>query len=628
MQCVCFFYTHYTINSADIETYVDCEKNYIPYCLCCFLDGNYYSFYIENKNDNIIERFVSFLFEKKKNYTIYVHNLDFDGILIISYITRLYEKYEYGAFVRSGSFYNIQITNKESTGTVKFVCSYKIFPLSLKKIAPDFTIYKKKPFPYLFSSYSTLNYKGKIPGIEYWNDAEDLKNYLKNNTQFDFKKYSIEYCTNDVSITAAFMLKISKITKEFDINIESVVSGPSLALKIFIKKFNKNRISFKNSELHDKLCRQAYFGGRCEVYGNPYKDDLIFHFDFSGMYAQCMLEKFAYGSFLIKTADADITKPGFYWIIFDSNLKTPVLPIHDIVNGKLMFVNGENIQGCYWFEEISLFLKEGGIIKKVLYGVEYNTYKEVFDEYSFFFSNLRKQGGAYSLFGKNMNNFLYGRMGITDPEEFTFFSKKKELNFITKFSSWDIVAVQEVNNLYMITVKIDNSVIKHFNIKKNKFKKNVAIAAAITSKARIKLYLAQRDVEKNEGRVLYSDTDSIFAAFKKNVIGERHGEVYWDQSKADTAVKNAVFISAKTYGILAQSGETKIKIKGFDSKVFSYEELEKNFYKNKSLTKKIKTIRKSNFSLKQEEISKFLNLHYYDKRIFLENKKTTIPVKI
>jgi DNA polymerase elongation subunit (family B) len=78
----------------------------------------------------------------------------------------------------------------------------------------------------------------------------------------------------------------------------------------------------------------------------------------------------------------------------------------------------------------------------------------------------------------------------------------------------------------MISVELTALVKKDFSLNQKRFKKNVGIAAAITAKARIKLFNAQKDVVKNEGRLLYSDTDSIFAAYKKNVINEKHGEVF------------------------------------------------------------------------------------------------------
>jgi hypothetical protein len=54
---------------------------------------------------------------------------------------------------------------------------------------------------------------------------------------------------------------------------------------------------------------------------------------------------------------------------------------------------------------------------------------------------------------------------------------------------------------------------------------NVIYAAIITSRARIKLYKALKSVLQDNGRLLYCDTDSIFASFNRNVLGEKHGEI-------------------------------------------------------------------------------------------------------
>jgi hypothetical protein len=92
----------------------------------------------------------------------------------------------------------------------------------------------------------------------------------------------------------------------------------------------------------DTLIRPAYYGGTCEVYGNPEEGDFIVHYDFTGMYGQCMLEKFPYGKHTIKEANFNIDEPGFYCIDFysDKNTNIPILPHHRIKNNKLMFTNG------------------------------------------------------------------------------------------------------------------------------------------------------------------------------------------------------------------------------------------------------------------------------------------------
>jgi hypothetical protein len=129
---------------------------------------------------------------------------------------------------------------------------------------------------------------------------------------FDFREYSIKYCTRDVEITKKFIKILHDLVKDFRINFNKVFSAPSLSLKIFIKKFNKNRVSFRHNFLSDKLIRSAYFGGRCEVYGNPKEGENLVHFDFSGMYAQCMKQNFPFGKYYINNSCKKIDRPGFY----------------------------------------------------------------------------------------------------------------------------------------------------------------------------------------------------------------------------------------------------------------------------------------------------------------------------
>jgi hypothetical protein len=62
--------------------------------------------------------------------------------------------------------------------------------------------------------------------------------------------------------------------------------------------FNKFiKLNIKTED--DNLIRPAYYGGRCEVFGNPIKGDFIFHYDFSGMYTNRLKESFPYGDFTI-----------------------------------------------------------------------------------------------------------------------------------------------------------------------------------------------------------------------------------------------------------------------------------------------------------------------------------------
>jgi hypothetical protein len=212
---------------------------------------------------------------------------------------------------------------------------------------------------------------------------------------------------------------------------------------------------------------------------------------------------------------------------------------------------------------------------------------------------------------------MYGRMGMEEN------NVKTEIVDQLKYKRIEL-------KKQIIKEIIINKVIVVTYIEKNDKKdidSNVCIAAAITSKARIKLYKAYKEVIKNEGRLLYSDTDSVFAAYKRNVIGERHGEIFWDGSKKDTAVNEAIFAIPKGYAIKLENAST-VKIKGFKKDSITFEEFERTFKNKKELITKEIHFNKAKFKLKFEEIEKTILLHNYNKRIFNEDKTETKPLVI
>lgn len=94
----------------------------------------------------------------------------------------------------------------------------------------------------------------------------------------------------------------------------------------------------------------------------------------------------------------------------------------------------------------------------------------------------------------------------------------------------NILDIEEINNLYLITLKIDESskkILREREIYTRKEKSlNICVASSIASKARVKLYRAFEEVLKNKGKILYCDTDSIFAEFEKDVTDTRMGEIF------------------------------------------------------------------------------------------------------
>jgi hypothetical protein len=113
------------------------------------------------------------------------------------------------------------------------------------------------------------------------------------------------------------------------------------------------------------MIRPAYYGGRCEVFGNPYSDDYIFHFDFSSMYTNRLKDEFPYGEYKTIKKPKNFKKMGFYYVRVKSEINPiPILPFRCKKTNKLLFPNGE-FSGLYWFEELELFEKNGGIILEI-----------------------------------------------------------------------------------------------------------------------------------------------------------------------------------------------------------------------------------------------------------------------
>jgi hypothetical protein len=103
-----------------------------------------------------------------------------------------------------------------------------------------------------------------------------------------------KYCEMDVNILErVFRLFITKF-KSLGIDLsKNFYSASSISIRFYFKNFNL--IEKKIPQILDNYIRQSYFGGRCEVFGNQRDGEVVLHYDYSGMYSQCMLEKFPYG---------------------------------------------------------------------------------------------------------------------------------------------------------------------------------------------------------------------------------------------------------------------------------------------------------------------------------------------
>ena len=598
----------------DIETYNDGGK-VVPYCICAKLRGVSYAFYSSSLINEFLTKIVEVSLDQE--ITIYTHNINFDGLLILDSIKE--GKYIYDIFVRKNNIYWIKIYYLSCIILIR--CSYKILSLSVKRMGEIISL-EKQAFPYNFINRNTLFYVGEIPSPQFFNSMKDYDDFCRNKKIFDVRNDTIEYCIRDIEIVIKILSNIISIIEKVGGKgiIKHSFSFSSISYRIYSKRYDKwNITSVKTNKFDNDYYRNAYYGGRCEVFGNPLRHEYVHYFDFSGMYSQCMLEKFPIGRPLISHNNLSYKNVGFHTIRFKCDSYLPFLPIR---KNKLFFPNGVMV-GTYWYEEINNAIEKGRCEVLDHYSSYiFNSEEYVFRDYVKNFIEIRKESLYHKIFGKNMNNGLYGSFALNeDDQEYIVCFTENELEAYLRLV--DVVDYRRVGAFFLIRVNktrrsqliIDRGHKWDFDYSK----RNLGYAAIISSKARIKLNNALNDVLKSGYKLFYTDTDSIFAGSDKNRMGESVGEVKWSN-----VYNKAVFISSKFYFI---EGED-LKLKGVGQNQYSFDELSNNFYND---TNSINfdnqlVFNKKDFILTQKEITKKILLSHYDKRVFINNKKETLPI--
>jgi hypothetical protein len=544
---------------------------------------------------------IDFLLEKCSSKKIYyVHNLTFEMFVFLKYLMN--RKVEFKMVSANKSIYSAEIKYKNKT--IKMRCSLKLTMLSLKKLAELCNVDEKGVFPYKILD-KNLKEETSVEE-EMFKDVEEFNKFKEKYGKI-IKTYHIleEYCKNDAKITKESIIKYWKIIEENGLkNNNRILTAAKLSIENY---FLDNKIIKKKIRLkYDRIVRKAYFGGRTEVFGNQKSNEILLHYDWSGMYAQCMKEKVFGGEVYESDVILDVRIPGFYWIKFKQKLDIPILPIK---RDKLLFANGE-FEGWYWFEEIVLAMENGVEIKEVKKVISCQYYGNFLERFIEKNDKIRDIGPIHRIIGKNNNNTFYGRLGM-NPE-------RLEEEIISNVEENKYEKIIENNGIYIGFKKKEKNV------------SNVLISAAITSKARIKLYKGMKEVINNDGRILYTDTDSIIAAFDKSRYLEkldiRMGEILFDSKDKNTIISEGVFAMPKTYALKYIDGREVVKIKGFNVRP-SFKEFKEKFYEKGDIITENIEWNKKDLMIKSIMREKKTNLYSLNKRRWSDDLKETFPLE-
>lgn len=525
--------------TADFETTTDEKDCRIwAYALCNIDDPTEFHY------GTTFEEFMNFCANPIKNFTLYFHNLKFDGSFIISWL--LNNGFEYISDKREkrndtfttlitdmGQFYAIEIyfgVKGHHVNKVKILDSLKIFPnFSVERVAEGFglSIHKLE-----------IDYKKKRP------------------LGWQLTQQEIDYIRNDVEI----MARALKIMFDEGLNKMTIAGDAFASYKEFVPNFRKRfpilpkavdediRLSYrggftyvneiykekpvgrgicidKNSMYPSKMVQQPLPYGKPEFFEGKYKQD-----DSMPLYIQSLTCKF------------ELKKGKIPNIQLKNNLS--FMP-----NEYLSSSKDELITVSLCNPDYELFL-ENYNISDVTYhgGWKFKECKGMFNDYINYWMDQKIKAGKEGnqpmrQIAKLMLNSLYGRFGLSilARQKFPYLDE----NGIVKF---ELLPEEEREPVY------------------------IPVACFITSYGRVDTIRTSQKIRDysiakyGKDAYLYSDTDSIHCTLTDEDLEELKDDIFLDDYALGAWAKEsefdrALFIRQKCY-IEEEKGKLNVTVAG------------------------------------------------------------------
>lgn len=461
------------------------------------------------------------------NNLIFAHNLgSFDGYFLYKGLLNHFDPIIVESLIDdSKSFISISLNIND----IKIVWkdSLRIIPVSLDKLCEIFGV------------------DGKISKYDIrFNDISLFKSGV---LWGKFKKYALQ---DAIALYQALTTCQSIYFNDFNIDITTIYSSPTLSLKIFRSKFLKYSIPILFQKI-DEFVREGYYGGATDFY-KAYNTNLKYY-DVNSLYPQAMknpmplnLIKYHKNMLNIKLEDffgfiqVEVTCP--------TNMLRPMLPFK--FEGKTIYPVG-NWTATYFSEELKAMIPLGYKFK-LIQGYEFSK-ANIFDSYVDHFYNIKRNSvGAQKAIAKLHLNGLYGYFGRRqDLIETINVSNSSLIKYLSTRIVKEILKINENYSTLLLSSNINHKVLMKLNMicesniqATNKIvMSNVAIAAAVTAYARIHMIYY-----KLLPGTVYSDTDSIFTTdqLANHLIGSYLG-LMKDELNG-LFIQEALFLGLKKYG--------------------------------------------------------------------------------
>lgn len=313
----------------DIETMSkDNNNSQIPVLITLQTQNLSQQFLIDdNLNiNNLFDKLFDYLvnhFMLQNKMTIFIHNLGgFDGIFIYKYLVEKIDSSLIKCIIDDKNKFII-ISVKFQNLEIIFKDSYRIFPCSLNDLCKVFNI------PGKLSEYN--------PEFNNLNLLKDKNSQLFN----DFINYAIQ---DSLSLYNALIQAQKIYFNNYGVDIVSIVSLPSLAMKIFRTKFLNCDIPIP-SPMEDLFIRKSYYGGATDIYECYAKD--LYYYDVNSLYPYAMCKPMPY-EILEKGKNLSLNQLNNFFGFLEVEIECPdsilrpILPFR--INGRTIYPTGSTLR--------------------------------------------------------------------------------------------------------------------------------------------------------------------------------------------------------------------------------------------------------------------------------------------
>ena len=344
-----------------------------------------------------------------------------------------------------------------------------------------------------------------------------LDNYMLHRPSIS--KYLEHDCTGLLECILSFANSVYEATQ---INLSQVYTGATLAKKHFYKNHYYDKYTRKPkydiyflSKEKDRFIRSGYFGGRTEAFRMNKIQGKVYYDDFTSLYpSMAHSNRLPYGSpEWVDFKNNDDFK-GFFgfcdvWVRSINLNKKPIHATNQRVDGasRRLFAHYLDWTKMNLFSQEIRLGREKGVYEykfEGCRGISFNSGKFLTNVFQECFEQKQKNNDneAMRMTWKIIANSLYGFWGLrwTDRDSILI-EKSSECNLAKHLASRKVTNISQMGEYTTLKVSKD--------LEMEDF--NVAIASAITSYSRMKLWNLINDIEDRGYEVYYCDTDSVIS---------------------------------------------------------------------------------------------------------------------